>query len=449
MSGPKVVRIVTREEILAICEGHLRRLDQAIAHWANEGKRSGELTDEEIAATRRRRDALARLITRDAFMELQKGVPDEIVFLKSDLARRERVAIEKAAVARKRERRGRENASTLLKTLEARSELIPLTLKEQLQSVAAGGTVKNAEAILAQGFNLLVPGAPTGLTSAQQELIGQLNESGAEQSFEAWKAKCRVPSPLDRLLDRVDGQIAEAQTVLGDEKTAAYVLRLSSVESEANGARQSLLLDSLILDLSNDIETVRSQAVAWAQLAEVSVELMGMDTAAATTLRKAIAACDANTPAPRLAALTEESHALVSAEVQRKAAQSRRDVILQGLAKLGYEVHEGMTTAWAKDGRVVLRKPSLPGYGVEVGGQAETTRLQVRAVALNENRDVTRDKDVETIWCGEFSRLQQLVAEDGNNLLIERALRVGQVPLKVVGDAVQSAESPAAKRTMN
>jgi hypothetical protein len=29
MSGPKVVRIVTHEEIVAICEGHLARLNAA------------------------------------------------------------------------------------------------------------------------------------------------------------------------------------------------------------------------------------------------------------------------------------------------------------------------------------------------------------------------------------------------------------------------------------
>ncbi|MFT4507894.1 hypothetical protein [Caballeronia sp. 15711] len=449
MSGPKVVRIVTREEILAICEGHLRHLDQAIAHWTSEGKRWGELTDEEIAATLRRRDALASLITREAFMELQKGVPDEIAFLKSDVVRRERAAIDKAVVARKRDRQGKENASALLNALEARGASVPSTLKEQLRLIATGHEVKNAESILAQGFDLLVPSSPTGLNAAQQELIGRLKESTLGQSFEAWKAKHRVLSPLDHLLDRVDRQIAESQTVLGDEKTVVYVQRLSSIESEANAARQSLLLDSLILDLSNDIETVRSRRATRAQLAELSLELLILDTAASASLQEAIGACDAATPVDQLAAMAEECRTLVSAEAQRKAARSRRDVILQGLAKLGYEVHEGMTTAWAKDGRIVLRKPSLPGYGVEVGGQAETSRLQVRAVALSENRDINRDKDVETIWCGEFSRLQQLMAEDGNNLLIERALGIGQVPLKVVNDAVQSDVANAVKRTMN
>ncbi|MFM0336828.1 hypothetical protein [Paraburkholderia fungorum] len=184
-----------------------------------------------------------------------------------------------------------------------------------------------------------------------------------------------------------------------------------------------------------------------AQLTEVSDELNTVDFAASAALREAIATCDASTPTNRLVALADEGRALFVIELQSKAAQSRRDVVLQGLAKLGYEVHEGMTTAWAKDGRVVLRKPSLPGYGVEVGGQAELSRLQVRAVALSEDRDASRDKDVETLWCGEFARLQQIVAENGNNLLIERALAVGQVPLKVIAGDHQTSDALTVKRT--
>lgn len=448
MSGPKVIRIVTRDEILAVCEGHLRRLDHAIAHWTSEGKRTGELTDDEVAATLGRRDTLASLIARDAFMELQKGVPDEIAFLKSDLLRSERAAIEKATVARKRERQGRENASTLLKALEARGTDVPSTLKEQLQSIVSGGGVESVESVLSQGFNLLVPSGPTGLSAAQQELANRLKEPNAEQSFEACKVKQRARSSLDLLLDRVDAQVAEAQMILGSERTASYVQRLRLTEAESNDARKSLLLDSLILDLSSDIQAVRTQGVALSQLAELSMDLQGFDTAASASLRETIAACNASAPRDELAALTEECRTLVTTELQRRAAESRRDVVLQGLARLGYEVHEGMTTAWAKDGRVVLRKFSLPGYGVEIGGQAETSRLQVRAVALSENRDAGRDKDVEAIWCGEFARLQQLVAENGNDLLIERALGVGQVPLKVIDVRTQTTHSVGAKRTI-
>jgi len=94
-----------------------------------------------------------------------------------------------------------------------------------------------------------------------------------------------------------------------------------------------------------------------------------------------------------------------------------------------------METAWARDGQVVAKKSSLPGYGVEIGGQAQSGRLQVRTVALSVDRDINRDKDVETIWCGEFTKLQELLAEHGNNLAIERALGVGAVPLKVIVEA--------------
>ena len=54
---------------------------------------------------------------------------------------------------------------------------------------------------------------------------------------------------------------------------------------------------------------------------------------------------------------------------EERFAEARRKAILNGLAQLGYEVHEGMETAWANDGQIVAKKPSLPGYGVEIGGQ--------------------------------------------------------------------------------
>ena len=92
-----------------------------------------------------------------------------------------------------------------------------------------------------------------------------------------------------------------------------------------------------------------------------------------------------------------------------------------------------METAWANDGRVVVKKSSVPGYGIEVGGQA--ARMQVRVVSTDANRDVSRDRDAESLWCGEFGQLQDLLASQGDELLIERALGVGAVPLKVVSGA--------------
>ena len=110
---------------------------------------------------------------------------------------------------------------------------------------------------------------------------------------------------------------------------------------------------------------------------------------------------------------------------------------LRGLASLGYEVSEGMMTAWVSGGKIVLRKPANPGYGVELSAGLQTDVMQVRAVGIGnpaEARDAGRDRDMETIWCGEFERLQSLVAKAGGNVAIESARPVGQYPLKVVTD---------------
>ena len=68
------------------------------------------------------------------------------------------------------------------------------------------------------------------------------------------------------------------------------------------------------------------------------------------------------------AELVKRADFLIEAEVRAMAAEERRRAVLEGLASLGYEVSEGMATAWVKDGRVVLRKAANPGYGVELSG---------------------------------------------------------------------------------
>jgi hypothetical protein len=96
-----------------------------------------------------------------------------------------------------------------------------------------------------------------------------------------------------------------------------------------------------------------------------------------------------------------------------------------------------MATAWVQGGRVVLRKAANPGYGVELSGGTQSDRLQVRAVGFGSPqmaRNTARDRDIETAWCGEFEKLQALLAGSGGRLEIETALPPGAVPIKLVSD---------------
>lgn len=120
---------------------------------------------------------------------------------------------------------------------------------------------------------------------------------------------------------------------------------------------------------------------------------------------------------------------------------------MAGLAGLGYEVKEGMATAWAKDGRVVLKNPRMPGYGIEFSGAPDATRLQARTVAFTAERNNLRDRDAETIWCGNFGKLSEIVAKSGGRIDLEQAQPIGSMPLKVVAtdQTPMAAESQKSK----
>src|SRR3954453_9387664 len=105
MSGPKVFQVVTREELVARCEAHLRRLDAAIAEWTKACERGGALDTKVAEQTTARRDALRGMLNEDRFTELQKQVLAEISFLRSDAQPRVERAAAAAAQAMQNRRR--------------------------------------------------------------------------------------------------------------------------------------------------------------------------------------------------------------------------------------------------------------------------------------------------------------------------------------------------------
>ncbi|APC21777.1 hypothetical protein [Pseudomonas protegens] len=427
MSGPKVVRIVTREEILEICAGHLRRLEQAIARWEEQAQRLGQLTEQERAATHERFKQLRQLIEADRLLDLQKQVPIEIQYLKDDLQQRENRAVQQATQQRQLARRQRENATTLLGALQGKA--LPTQLLQQLQALADGQPVAAVESILAQGFaSLGATAEEQDLSEAQQQLARRLQGESATQTLAQWRAAHEQKEPR---LERIEQHIAQLLTLDHQASAEPYLAKLRQIDAETREQQRNLLLDSLVLELAQATRDSHERRARLVLLQELANEVAILCPAAVEQELVQAGQCSLANMAP-VDELIARFNTLIEAELQQRAALARRQAVLEGLASLGYEVREGMATAWAKDGRVVLRKSATPGYGVEVGGTADNGRLQVRAVALSAQRDTQRDKDIETIWCGEFQRLQALLAAQGDDLSIEKALAVGAVPLKEV-----------------
>ena len=86
MSGPKVVRVVTREELVAAGTTLLARLDAAVQQWQRDCGDSVKPAD--VQVTKNRRDALAAILAADKFAEFGQAAVKEIDFLQADAEQR-------------------------------------------------------------------------------------------------------------------------------------------------------------------------------------------------------------------------------------------------------------------------------------------------------------------------------------------------------------------------
>lgn len=433
MSGPKVVRIVTREEMIARSEAFLSQLESAVSHWDRQSTKIGALSGPERAATRNRAAQIRALLQNDRFTDIEREVQAEILFLRQDLAERERRAIEKAAERNRYYRRIRENASSLLGTLKSRNFDVPADLIRSIEDLANGAIPNTAEDVLAKGFALLATSIEDdSITTEQRELAKKLNEELSPTTIREWLGNQIKLSARDEREERIDLYISELELLEGPDLATSFFDRLRSASGEIRQQQRNLLLDSIVLDLAAMTRACQQRRELLDEIRNVGTALVAISGDASASLLAEANALGTTRDIALHQDFLNRSRAFVLEQTQQEAALARRKAVLDGLSTLGYEVREGMATAWADSGRMVLRKSMTPGYGVELAGRADNGRLQVRAVALGQDHDKQRDRDIETIWCGEFKELQSRLAAAGNSLSIELARGVGEVPLKVV-----------------
>jgi len=449
MSGPKVIRIVTREERLAQSTAIAHRLQQALHRWRTAAQQAGELNAEELAQTLERHTQLAQALASDDFDRFNQAAGREVAFLESDLElRRQRAALRRAGELQA-QLRGTQNARTLLQALESKGVALDAQLRRALELAAQGKASRQAaEAALASGFRRLSPGeqAPT-LTPAQRQLAARLAEDGEDLSLAQWKA-AQKPTADDPRVAAIARQL-EMLRLLGAQAAtvAVFEQRLDQcLQAPAHGM-VSMQLDSLMVELAQAVREVRALE-AWIEEAVVlASELSALHcehaSQALTQLQSALAERDS----PAIQRGLEVGRGVLAESAKVASAHARRTAVLQNLAQLGYAVHEGMETAWVEAGRIVVHKPSLDGYAVELSGAPDAQRLQVRTVALSEDRDTSRDTDAEHLWCGDFTSLKDQLARQGTNVSVEKALGVGSVPLKLALDQGADASRTALRST--
>jgi len=277
MSGPKAFRIVTRAEIIAICQRNLARLDAAIESWTSAGRRTETIEQKDIDKVIVRRDELRRLLEADRFIELQKQVAAEIAFLQADSERRVERAAEMAARSNRELRRSKAAAEALLERLQALKVEIPADIGSELRG--STGSSERLEAAMAKAL-LLLPfqAAQETATDRQRELATRLGAGERRGTLQEWIAG-QVQEMEDPALGRVDALLGELRGLGIDP--SPFSDRVALLEAEPP-ARRSLIADSLMLDLAAAVKDGRTSAQLADELRARRAELSVMKSAEAT-----------------------------------------------------------------------------------------------------------------------------------------------------------------------
>jgi hypothetical protein len=446
VSGPKVV--VTKETAIALCKRDLNRLEHELSQWARRAEKLGGLEEAERAAFFSRRDKMRNLLHANQFLDVQKGVEAEIAFLKNDLRERENRKVERAAKKREQQRRLQENAAILMKALATKN--IAPQLAQNLRAIAQGKQVADAEKILAQGVMLATAAEPKAetLNEAQIQLAHRLKTESTESgmiSLAEWLSRQSVEK-RDTRLTHIDHHIAELQSLEGETIAQSFFDRLNKAEQEEHPAQRNLLLDSLMLDLAQTTRECRALREQTGELRSIAMELAALpnvDKALLVRIETELTSPDLT----RLHSLIEECKTTYLKLTQEETAQNIRHAMLSGLSGLGYEIREGMETLWAENGKLILANTARPGYGMEILGK-NAERVQLRPVALTNDHDKSRDRDIETLFCGEVKNLQTHMAKQGLGLSIAQARAVGEVPVKVIENDEQRETNRPLTRTL-
>lgn len=436
MSGPKVVKVVTREELMAAGEALLARLNAALDEWERCAV-SVEADDSGLKAARDRRDALERMLRSDKFSEFARAATDEIGFLEVDAEKR----IEKAAQAKAQERSRLESGRELAKFMLR--QLGPSSQEQASLELAANGKLdlRELDSVLAQARQRLFQFSDLKATEAQEALAIRLGAGENAESIETWRARSVSASPqVTALL----AQVASLELLGAGEKAVQLQKEVQAACTIEDEGVRGMRLDSLLVTLRKAKEVALTMARLRRQAALLTAEAVQLpDTAKLVESLTAAVSLSQD----ELQAVVQSTQARLEEIRAASTAQSRRSAVLTGLQQLGYEVQEHLSTATTTGGRLVVRGASESTYGVEIIAGAGMERMQVRTIALEVGRDTSGDVPAEHRWCSDFGELQKRLKADGTQLMIEKALGVGTVPVKVLANTSDESRRQVSNRS--
>ena len=438
MSGPKIVDI---RVIQAMQERQRRlqeqRLNQLHSQWRSQRQRlEKNLKDlvplansEVIGAMEQSIAAMDRRFEKfqeaDSLEDLQRRGEQQLQFMASELDQL------------------REQRNTAITEVRQRSRSMRAAANDLAARLQAAGLVEESR-------SLLQAHSAASLELAAQQLGRKLQNQSDQDFRQALTDLAVEASPLrlvhqaqDPETERIEKLLVRLELLDDSSETTGLRSRLEALDGEQDQRQRRLLLDSLSLELSQTLQRRAREAERLATLDELEAQL-GVFNAAPHGLKTAINALRDSLGAS-LSELRKAVESWCEQEALRLDGERVRSVVLGSLRELGYDVREGMTTAWVEGGSIVVQKAGSREYGVElqdVGGRMRTELVRFGdpgAPVTEQQRQ--RDTEIEQQWCTAHAQTLENLRKEGMAAKVMAKRKPGEVPLAVRRAAADRSDS--------
>lgn len=437
MSGPKVVRIVTREEMEKRCQVQISRLEKAINKLKAFAEKQGGL-DEKLAADLDARLARFKNMDSSQYTQIENEIPAQIKFLKTSRKKIEKAIEKKAATSRRSYNNLLRIRKQLIEQCATEGIAVPEALNEAPSSLfISDEALEKFRSLINQAQSKIfsqLEQDKESLSEQQQELSQRLATNLQTLSFTRWRET--IDSEQEPLqISRLNTLLSQLKVLEEDDDSfSGFITSVNELFENIVDPYITMRCDSLILELSEHIEQSKELAeqreVAEALLLETEEYISDANNQEYQSLKAELQSCNIET----IASYIERATAFRDLVRDRFEGASRRRVMLQGLADLGYEVNENLETAWVEQGSLVVAKNEQDTYGIELVGNESLDRCQVRVVG-SKDRNQSSDKEAEETWCEDFAAMRKAALQNGSEISIQKSLLPGQSPLKAYSES--------------
>ena len=287
---------------------------------------------------------------------------------------------------------------------------------------------------LATPLRVADPGLAADQIALARELLATMPQGAGSSALPAPRPAPATGSGATVHADRIrrlSEQLAEIDPAL--VSVDDLIARLMELPAR-DAAQRGLLIDSVEFEVKERLDAARRRIEAERTLEEALAWLEPFESVAAASHRERLMSASAAADPGAVRAAATAAKAWAEEEGRRQDGARVREVLLNELQALGYEVNV-QGAAWEEGSRVTAQKPSEPNYDVQLSAAPNgAVQSKVRAYAhpgrgSGINR---RDVEVEQNWCEDLARINKQLGERG--ILAEIALQEGpgttaQIPL--------------------